>query len=550
MKFKSLLILFYRVFQDGLKRNRRNALWVLLLTIAASVWGIIAPYLLQNFVDDVVSKKDSLLMVYYFLAFAGSMALFGFFWAIQISVATKLACNLFYELRLSLVRTILQKPIEFFKTFNNADILSRIMNDVDFMENFFYNNIVSGATFMIFCLLMILFIVLWHWKLGSILCISLLAYFIFLSLLYKPVYHYSQKAREDLSLQNEVVLDLISGFREIKIFQQVANAVERLNGKAVLYQRANRKFLRYADVVFIISEALGFFVSALPIFIGGFLLAQNDRSITLGTLISYYALSSVLLSNFRFSLEGLNKIYQCSAPLCRIKELQDHPEERAEIKNIDEFPDNTVIEFKNISFKYDQGREIFKDFNLVIRENEKVAIVGKSGSGKSTLLNLLVGFVQPSEGHVLFGGKDISHYARGVYFDYFSYITQWNHMFRISIKDNIAMGWYDVPIDEIRKASALVKLDKLIESFPEQYDTMIGSDQVVLSGGEQQRIAFARALLRDPKVLLLDEFTAALDKNTEKELVDDAFDLFRDKTIICVTHSKELAARFNRIIEL
>ena len=245
MTLKSLLILFYRVFHDGLMKNKLNMAMVLLLTLAASVCGIIAPYLLQSFMDDVVPNKNMTLMFYYFLGFAGSMALFGILWAIQISVATQFACNLFYELRLSLVKTVLQKPIGFFKEFKTADILSRIMNDLDFMENFFYNNIVSGATFLLFCLLMLVFIVCWNWKLGSILCISLLVYFIFLSLLYQPVYDYSRRAREDLATQNEIVLDLISGSNEIKIFQQVINALIRLKQKAQLYRRTNRMFLRY-----------------------------------------------------------------------------------------------------------------------------------------------------------------------------------------------------------------------------------------------------------------------------------------------------------------
>ncbi len=551
MTLRSLLVLFYRVFHDGLRKNRLNLFWVVLLTVFASIWGIIAPWLLQRFVDDVVARKDTLLMINYFLAFAGSMALFGISWAVQISVATKLSCSLFYELRLGLVRTVLQKPIGFFKTLKTADILSRIMNDVDFMENFFYNNIVSGATFLVFCLLMTLFILFWHWTLGSIFCVSMLAYFILLTWLYKPVYLHSQKAREDLAAQNEVILDLIEGFREIKIFQQVRKAIERLDGKARLYRKTNRRFLCYADGIFIVSEALGLFVAALPIFIGGFLLARNDGSITIGTLIAYYALSSVLLSNFRVSLEGLNKIYQCSAPLQRIEALQESPEEPVEIQSLDESPADTTIEFRKVTFQYGQGgKAILKDFDLLIRENDKIAIVGKSGSGKSTLLNLLVGFIQPGAGQILFGGKEISRYSRSVYFNYYSYITQWNHVFQISIRDNIAMGWYDVPLDEIRKAVTLVKLDRLIHELPEGLDTVIGRDRVVLSGGEQQRLAFARALLRDPRVLLLDEFTAALDKHTEQELLDDAFDLFRNKTIVCVTHSRELAARFEKVIEL
>ena len=550
MNLRTLLILFYQVFDDGLKRNRRNIGWILLLTVAASICGIIGPYLLHYFIDHVIPDRDTTSMIVCFAAFAVCMGLFGFFWAIQVSVATKFACDLFYGLRLRLVRTVLAKPIEFFKTFKTADILSRIMNDLDYMENFFYNNIVSGATFLLFCLLMIVFMAIWNWKLGGLLSISMLAYFVLLTMLYKPVYHYSQEAREDLAVQNEVIMDLISGFREIKIFRQVPSAVKRLDEKALVYRRTNRVFQRYTDVVFIVSEALGFFVSALPIFAGGYLISLNDPTITVGTLISYYAFSSVLLSNFRFSLEGLNKIYQCSAPLSRIKELQDQPEELGDVKSMDEFPDHGVIEFRNVCFKYGQGREIFKDFNLTIHENDKIAIVGKSGSGKSTLLNLLIGFLPPDSGEVLFGGKRISEYSKAIYFNYFSYITQWNHIYQVSIKDNFAMGWYDVPLDEIKRAAALVKLDRVIESFPEKYDTIIGSDRVGLSGGEQQRIAFARALLRDPKVLLLDEFTAALDKNTEKELIADVFHLFRDKTIICVTHSRELASHFDRIIEL
>lgn len=551
MSLKALLALFYGVFREGLRKGRRDLLGILLLTLFASLWGILAPYLLQRFVDEVVTQRNLGQTVRYFLAFAGSMALFTALWIGQISLATRWACSLFYELRIALVRTVLQKPIAFFRTFKSSDLLSRIMNDVDFMENVFYNNIVSGASFLVFCALMLLFILLWHWRLGSLLCLALVAYFFLLARLYRPVHRYSQQAREDLAAQNEVILDLVEGYREVKIFQQVDEAVARLAGKADRYRQTNRQFQRYADAVFIVSEGMGFFVSALPVFIGGWLVARDEPSITLGALVAYYALASVLLNHLRFSLEGLNKIYQCSAPLQRVKALLDDPEETLRIQSLDETPAGTTIVFDRVSFRHGAGeREILREFSLTIGENEKIAIVGASGSGKSTLLNLLVGFVRPNAGEIRFGGREISRYARGIYFNYYSYITQWNHLFQVSIRDNIAMGWYHVPDDEIRRVAALVKLDGVIAGFPAGYDTIVGRDGVTLSGGEQQRLAFARALLRDPKVLLLDEITAALDKQTEQALLDDVFSLFADKTILCVTHSRELAARFDRVIEL
>ncbi|MFA5391058.1 MAG: ABC transporter ATP-binding protein [Candidatus Omnitrophota bacterium] len=552
MKLKSLILLFCEIFSAGIKKNRMNIVWILSLTLAASVFGIISPHLLQDFIDHLISKSGAPLTLDYFTVFAfiGSLILFWGFWVLQISIATKFSCDLFYEARQNLVATVLKKSTHFFGKYKTADVISRIISDLDFVENFFYTNIISGLTFLICSFIVVFFIVLWHWKLGLILCCSLVLYAFFLTWLYEKVFPFSQKAREGLTAQNEVVLDLIHGFREIKIFQQHRNALDRLAEKARGYQNVNRNFWRYSDSVFITSRTVGLFVSSLPIFMGGYLLVQNDASITLGTLVAYYAYSIFLLDNLQYSLEGLNKIFQCSAPLVRIKELFDYPEESIESKDLKEFPADTAIELKNVSFKYKEGKSIFTNFNLRIGQNEKIAIIGTSGSGKSTLLNLLIGFLLPDSGQILFGGKETTSYPRGIYFNYFSYIPQSNYMFKISIKDNIAMGWYNVPLEQIKKAARLLKLDKFIEHFPGQYDTILDGDRVFLSGGQVQRIALSRALLRGSQILLLDEFTSALDETTEKELMDDLFEIFRNKTIICATHSRKLASHFERVLEL
>jgi len=548
MKLKTLIRLFLDVFGEGIRKNRLTAVWIILLTLLASIFGLVSPLILQFFVDQLMTGKDFALIFRYFSFFIAGLALFWMTWILQIWVSTRFSCNIFYEARRKLIQSVLTKQIHFFGKYKTADVISRIVNDLDFMENFFYYNIVSGLGFSLLSLIIAFFILIWHWKLGLILWVSLVVYCFFLRVLYCKIFFFSQKSREGLAAQNEVIFDVIQGFCEIKIFQQAEPAVRRLEAKADAYRKSSRLFWWYSDSMFITYRTLGLLVAALPIFAGGYLMMRNDRSITLGTLTAYYAYSILLVDNMQYSLEGLNKVFQSSAPLARLKELLDYPQESVQITRTGQIPANSAIEFKDVSFSYEKGCPIYSGFNLRINENEKVAIVGRSGSGKSTLLNLLMGFMRPDQGQVLFGDKPLEFYPKSVYFNYFSYVTQSNHIFKVSIKDNISMGWYGVPFEEIKRVAGLLKLDQLIEGLPEKYDTILDSDAVFLSGGQRQRIAFARALIRDPKILLLDEFTAALDEHTESELMDDLFGIFKDKTIICATHSKRLASRFDRII--
>ncbi len=176
--------------------------------------------------------------------------------------------------------------------------------------------------------------------------------------------------------------------------------------------------------------------------------------------------------------------------------------------------------------------------------------MGASGCGKTTIASLLLRFLRPTQGEIRFGGKNIQEYSYPMYLSFFSYVSQPTHLFGQSVADNIAMGWYHVPLDRIKEIASLVRMDDFIDGLPDAYGTVLGKNGVDFSGGQRQRLALARALIRDPEILVLDEFTSALDRDVEQEIIDDLLRVFANQTIICITHSPSVAGRFDRVVRL
>jgi ABC-type bacteriocin/lantibiotic exporter with double-glycine peptidase domain len=163
---------------------------------------------------------------------------------------------------------------------------------------------------------------------------------------------------------------------------------------------------------------------------------------------------------------------------------------------------------------------------------------------------MLIRFLEPSEGEILLGGKNIKDYYMGSMLKYFAYASQSPHLFKISVKENITMGWDHIPLEKIQRAAEIVRINEIIDTLPDKFDTVIGEGGKDLSGGQKQRIILARALIRDPEILLLDEFTSALDKIVENDIVDNILKIFQKQTIICITHSKEVANKFPIVLNL
>ena len=268
-----------------------------------------------------------------------------------------------------------------------------------------------------------------------------------------------------------------------------------------------------------------------------------------GTFILLLAALLSLIKPFKKLSQTNNTVQQGIAAGGRIFEMLDTKSSIPEKINARKLAEpESTISFKNVSFYYHPEEPILQDINLEVKKGEMIALVGPSGVGKSTLLNLLPRFYDPQEGKVEFDGVDIREVKIKSLRHLMGIVTQEIILFNDSIKNNIAYGKLEADFDEIAAAAKAAHADEFIMKFPRQYETMIGDRGMKLSGGEQQRIAIARAILKNPPILILDEATSALDSESEC-LVQDALDnLMRGKTTFLIAHRLTTVRRADRIV--
>jgi len=283
--------------------------------------------------------------------------------------------------------------------------------------------------------------------------------------------------------------------------------------------------------------------------VGGYLVIEGH--LTLGTLVAFVG----LLPSFFQPITALATVGQtvqkATGAMARVREVLDEPVDVAEPPGASELPPlRREIRFEHVSFGYEPARPVLHALDFSVRAGSHVAVVGPSGSGKSTIVNLLLRFWDPGEGRVLFDGADLRDATIASLRGQIGLVFQETFLFDTTVRDNIGIGRTGATDAEIEAAARAARLDSWVASLPAGYDTVLGERGVRMSGGQRQRLAIARALLRDPSVLVLDEATSALDTQTETEILETLVELAQERTTISITHRLSLAATADRILVL
>lgn len=451
------------------------------------------------------------------------------------------------NLRNLLYKKILKLPLEFFDKSQVGFLMSRIVNDVELIRRgipifvTMTKRIVTAGV-----LIGVAFFQSYKLTLAALIVFPLIIY---------PIYYINKKLRKFSNKRQTKVADISSILQEIFSSMMIIKSSATENKEIEKFNAENkrlRKITLKGEVYNIITTpamelCLGIGVSFVLLY-GGSLVIKGEMTpgdlfsfITAITLV-FNPLTKIGNANIQFqeSIVGAERVFS----MLDSPDIKEEHVGKIEIKEPFE-----KLKFENISFTYPSSVEpALRNINFEVKRGEKIAIVGPSGSGKSTIVKLITRFYTPNDGKILINDKDISEFTLESLRRYVSIITQGSTLFRTTIKENIKYGIDNVDDEEIKRAAKIAYADIFIENLPEKYDTVVGERGSTLSEGQKQRIIIARALLKNPELLILDEATSALDMESEFLVRKAIENLLKDRTAIIIAHRITTILNSDRII--
>lgn len=454
------------------------------------------------------------------------------------------------DMRKNMFDKILCLPVGYFTEQKKGDLLSKLSNDLSEVESSTVNVLESTFKEPITILLSLIYLVILSPQLTVFLLIFLPVAGLILGRIGRALKKENKRALQQFGVIFSTIEETLGGMRVIQAF----NAEKRINKK---FDDENEKLFRYKnqanrrrDLASPVSEALGVTTVLCILYYGGTLVLKGDATLGLnaGDFLAYIAIFSQLIQPLKALSNASYNVNRGAASIERIEALINEPvviEDPVNPIELKQFQDS--IELKNVSFSY-SDKAVLRNINLVLKKGQTVALVGSSGSGKSTLADLIPRFIDASEGEVLIDGVDIKKYSLSSVRNHIGMVTQEPILFNTGISENIKLGKPEATEEEVKQAAMVANAAGFIEKKPEGYDTLIGERGGKLSGGERQRITIARAVLKNPPILILDEATSSLDTESERLVQDAINNLMSNRTSLVIAHRLSTVRHADEII--
>ena len=446
------------------------------------------------------------------------------------------------NLRKGIAENLAQLPLAYFSKHDLSDLSQTIMSDVERVEHSMSHSIPKVVAMWLFFPLMGLIMLIGNWKLGLAAIIPTL-----LSFMINPLA--KQKEVSEYSRYFNILRDNSELFQEtIELQQEISSFNQADKVKKNLYKKMEESERIHLNVEIVpmlavgISSSLSYISLAVVLAVGIQLLIHNE--ISLLYLIGYLIGAIKVKELFDVSREGMTEMSYIEPAIVRIKEIKNAVLQEGKDTKLSSYD----IEFKNVSFSYNEDAKVLKDVSFTAKQGEVTALVGISGSGKTSVLRLISRLYDYDTGSILIDGKDIKNISTESLFKNVSIVFQDVTLFNTSIMENIRLGRESATDEEVKEAARLANCMDFIEKLPDGFNTLIGENGAELSGGERQRISIARAFLKDAPVLILDEISASLDVDNEKKIQDSLNKLIKDKTVIIISHRLKSIENVNKIV--
>jgi ATP-binding cassette, subfamily B, multidrug efflux pump len=525
-----------------LLRYKKTLVLGLLTVLGSNVFTVVQPLFLGKAVDELKHgieshtfiSNDLLMWAGLIVSFALISGIFTFLTRQTIIVISR---HIEYDLRNDLLSHLQKLSYSYFQNKPTGDLMAHATNDISSVRNVVGPGIMypSDTTITLTFTLIMLFMTDWQLTLLSLIPMPFVSLAVYR--LGKLVHRKYTERQEHFSLLTTRAQETLSGVRVVKAYVREAYEEERFRKLSREYLKKNLVLAQIQSIIWPLMFVLVGFSLILTIYYGG--LKVLDGRITIGTLTAFTAYLSMLIWPMIALGWVTNILQQGAASMGRLISILDTEPEIQDTSETDQSIDHLhgSIEFRNVSFTHKQtSQPTLKNITLKIETGMTVAIVGYTGTGKSTLVNLIPRLYDITDGGLFLDGRDIRKIPLRVLRSSIGFVPQETFLFSESIAENIRYGVDSTAQEDLEKASEISQISHDVMDFPNRYETMVGERGITLSGGQKQRASIARALIRKPKILILDDALSSVDTYTEERILQRLREYMKNRTSIIISH--------------
>ncbi len=514
---------------------RRRALMSVVAMIVVTLSTLAVPYLLKVAIDSGIGAKSMTVLTWVIVAFIVVSGINLGASYLQTYLTSWVGEHIIYDLRRSLFAHLQKLSLDFFSRQKTGWIVSRLTNDIDALDQLVTDGVTSLVTNSLTFIGAIAFLFILDWRL-ALATLSIMPFLIVATLIFR-----SRSARAYALVRNKIgdvsahLQESIHGVRVLQAFRREDADYDRLAVANAAYRDVNLRTVVQSGVYFPFVEFMSAAAVVIVLWYGGSL--ATHRALEIGVLVAFIG----YLNSFFDPLQQLSQLYntfQASmAAVQKIYTVLDTDPDLKDAADAVDLPDvRGEVTLSHVTFGYDPGKPVLHDVDFSIRAGSTVALVGATGAGKSTVIKLLARFYDPTAGAVLIDGHDLRGVTMASLREQLAVVPQEAFLFSGSVLDNIRFARPDADEDEVKRVARIVGVHDFVAALPDGYATEVQEGGSGLSTGQRQLISFARALLADPRVLILDEATSSVDAESERRIERAMEVLFSGRTSVIVAH--------------
>ena len=530
-----------------IKKYQKRMICAILLSGIGGAFGYVAPMIIQRALDVAIPGKNFRLLFSLVGTLIGIYTVSVIFTTIRSKIMVDVSQSIIYDIRKDLFEHLQKLPFQYYDDRPHGKILIRVVNYVNSVSDMLSNGLINILleSFNLLFIVIFMFLVDVQMALVVLCGVPVLMIFMFW------IKNRQRKAWQAVSNKNS---NLNAYLQENIVGARITQIFARENENARIFQDLSNDCrqtwntaVRYSNLVWPGIDSISVCVRAAIFLFGLVLFGEGNKS--LGTIVAISSYASFFWQPIMNLGNIFNNFINNIAYLERIFETMDEPVTISDKENAREMPTiRGEVTFDHVSFSYDKSKKILKDVSFTVKPGESIALVGPTGAGKSTIVNLISRFYNVDSGRVLIDGQDISDVTIHSLRSQMGIMMQDSFIFSGTIGDNIRYGKLTASKEEIQKASRIVCADEFISRMPEGYDTEVRERGSMLSQGQKQLISFARTLLSDPSILILDEATSSIDVQTEKALQTGLNAMLQGRTSFIIAHRLSTIRDCDRIM--